>query len=29
MLMVTVWPADAREIFWTQAIAKTGADFGI
>jgi hypothetical protein len=24
-----VWPADARETFWAQAVAKTGTDFGL
>ena len=23
------WPADASETFWTQAVAKTGVDFGL
>ena len=28
-LNAQTWPADARETFWAQAIAKTGADFGL
>ena len=25
----TNWPAESRETFWNQAVAKTGADFGL
>ena len=28
-LNAQTWPVDARETFWAQAIAKTGADFGL
>jgi hypothetical protein len=28
-LNATNWPAQSREVFWAQAVAKTGADFGL
>ena len=28
-LNTTNWPTESREVFWAQAVAQTGTDYGL